>query len=212
MKLKYMEVPITDFKYDTSSGEFTCYANTKHNKDHAGDRAMNGCYTKSIESHMKKGTMPKMLWSHNPSLLPVGAYTKMSEDAKGLKMTGKLSATTMGKDIKILADDNALDSFSIGYREIDSKYNHDTGTNDLYELDIKEVSWVNFACNEESLLQEMKSHIEDGELPTKRELQKLLRNNGLSKSQAEKITNAYDPTKGFADEVEDIFDQMAKLP
>lgn len=200
-----MEVPITDFKYDQKSGTFTCYGNTKHNKDHAGDRAMDGCYTKSIANHKAKGTMPKMLWSHNPSLLPVGSYSKMEEDAKGLKMTGKLSATTMGKDIKILADDNALDSFSIGYREIEAKYNGDTGTNDLYELDIKEVSWVNFACDENSMLESMKSNLDDGEMPTKRELQNFLRKNGLSKSQAEKVANNYTP------ETKDIFDLMAKV-
>ena len=200
-----MEVPITDFKYDLEAGTFTCYGNTKHNKDHAGDRAMNGCYTKSINDHKANGTMPKMLWSHNPTLLPVGAYSKMEEDAKGLKMTGKLSDTTMGRDIKVLAKDNALDSFSIGYREIKSEYNGDTGTNDLYELDIKEVSWVNFACDENSMLQSIKSNLEDGELPSKRELQKFLRDNGLSKSQAEKITNEYNP------ETKDIFALMAEV-
>ena len=205
MKLKYMEVPITDFKYDVESGTFTCYGNTKHNKDHAGDRPMDGCYTKSVGNHKAKGTMPKMLWSHNPSILPVGAYSKMEEDVKGLKMTGKLSETTMGKDIKILAKDNALNSFSIGYIEVKSKYNPETETNDLYELDIKEVSWVNFACDENAMLESIKSHMDDGELPSKRELQNFLREKGLSKSQAEKIVNNYNP------ETKDIFDLMAEL-
>ena len=205
MKLKYMEVAVTDFKYDVASGTFTCYGNTKHNIDHAGDRPMDGCYTKSIAKHKTNNTMPQMLWSHNPSLLPVGAFSDMEEDNIGLKMTGKLSQTTMGKDIDILAKDKALKSFSIGYREIKAEYNSANNSNDLYELDIKEVSWVNFACDENAMLETIKSNIGDGELPTKRELQKLLRENGLSKSEAEKITNFYNP------ETKDIFELMAEI-
>ena len=209
MKVKYLEVPVTDFKYDDESGVFTCYGNTKHNIDHAGDRPADGCYTKSIAKHIEKGTMPKMLWSHDPTILPVGSYSKMEEDAKGLKMTGKLSETSMGKDIKILAKDSALDSFSIGYIEVESEYDSKTGINSLIELDIKEISWVNFPCDENAQLETIKSNIADGTLPTKRELQQLLRNQGLSKSQAEKIANNYEP-KGFAEEVGDIFDQMVR--
>lgn len=207
MKTKYMEVPILDFKYDDNeSGVFECYLNTKHNIDHAGDRPMDGCYKKSIEKHMKNGTMPKMLWSHDPQQLPVGVWLSMKEDAKGLRMKGKILPTTMGKDIQILAKERGLDSFSIGYNEIEARYNATNKSNDLYELDIKEGSWVNFACDENSLLQSIKSHIDDGELPTKRELQNFLREKGLSKSQAEKIVNNY------SQETKDIFDLMAEVP
>lgn len=204
MKLKYMTVPVTDFKYDQATGEFECYANTKNNIDNAKDRPLDGCYKKSISRHKTNGTMPKMLWSHDPSGLPVGPWKSMSEDSVGLKMQGKLSKTTMGRDIEILAKDNALDSFSIGYIEVESRWNSKDDCNDLIELDIKEVSWVNFACDENAQLQSMKSAIDDGGLPTKRELQKLLQSNGLSKSQASKVADNYNPKS------EDIFELMAK--
>lgn len=206
MKLKHLVVPVTDFKIDNETGTFTCYANVKNVIDHVKDRAIDGCYQKSIANHKAKGTTPKMLWSHNPFDKPVGKWLEMQEDERGLKMKGKLSATTDGKDIEILAKDGALDSFSIGYKTIEEKWNREKNCNDLIEIDIKEVSWVNFACNEESTLQSIKSHLEDGELPTKRELQNFLRSNGLSKSQAEKITDKYNP-----DEKEDIFELMAKV-
>jgi|TARA_R110000744_G_scaffold41358_4_gene93685 HK97 family phage prohead protease len=205
MQTKFMEVPILEFKYDETKGEFECYVNTKHNIDHAGDRPMDGCYSKSIAKHMADNTKPKMLWSHNPAELPVGTWTSMKEDSKGLRMSGILLPTTMGKDIKILAEGKALDSFSIGYREIKAKWNESTKTNDLYELDIKEASWVNFACDENAQLESIKSNMALGELPSKRELQNILRQYRFSKSQAEKIVNHYDPT-------EDIFEIMAKLP
>lgn len=193
MKLKHLVVPVTGFKMDDETGVFTCYGNVKNVIDHVKDRAVDGCYRKSIQRHAEKGTTPKMLWAHNPYNKPVGKWLKMEEDEKGLKLTGKLSKTTEGKDIEILAKDGALDSFSIGYITHDEKWNDEKGCNDLIEIDIKEVSWVNFACNEESTLQSIKSHLLDGELPTKRELQTLLREVGLSKSQAEKITDKYDP-------------------
>lgn len=195
MKLKRMTIHVSDFKADVESGTFTCYGNVKGNIDHAKDRTMPGAYQKSIEQHAKDGTMPLMLWMHNPHLLPVGKWLEWREDEKGLWMKGKLSDTTMGKDLKVLAKDDAVYSFSIGYYEIDSKWNADKGCNDLYELDIKEVSWVTFACNEESTLESVKSHLHEGELPTKRELQSLLRESGLSKSEAERICNMYNPTK-----------------
>lgn len=203
-----MEVPIVDFKYDAKTGEFTCYVNTKHNIDHAGDRPQDGCYSASILKHTKNGTMPKMLWSHNPYELPVGVWVTMEEDAKGLKMSGKLAPTIMGKDIKILAEIKALDSFSIGYYEIESKWNAENNCNDLIELDIREASWVNFACDENAMLESIKSKMKDGELPQKRELQSILRDSGFSKSQAEKITNHYNPEK---EKAFNIADQVAEL-
>lgn len=195
MKVKYMQVPVTDFKYDAETGTFTCYGNVKHIVDNALDKAMNGCYRKSIDKHSAQGTMPKMLWSHNPYELPVGKWLKWEEDEKGLKMTGELADTAMGKDIEVLAKMGALDSFSIGYIEMDAKWNSVEKCNELYEVDVKEVSWVNFACNEDSTLESIKSKMDDGKVPTKRELEKHLRESGLSKKQAEIICSRYDDNK-----------------
>jgi len=196
MKNKFIEFGVTDFKMDSDAGTFTCYGNTKGNIDHALDRTLDGAYQKSIDTHMKNGTMPKMFWMHNPHGLPVGAWLEMREDSKGLFMKGRLSDTTMGKDIAILAKDKALDSFSIGYRVIEEKWNGTKGCNDLIELDIKEVSWVTMACNEESLLQGIKSKLEDGEHLTKSDLRNVLRDTGwFSKRQIERITADYNPVE-----------------
>lgn len=207
-----MVVPATEFKMDEETGIFSAYANTKHKIDHVRDRAVDGCYTKSIERHKASGTMPKMFWSHNPYELPVGAWKSWSEDAKGLPMKGKLSKTTMGSDIEILAKDGALTEFSIGYKTIEEKWNNKLNCNDLIEVDIKEVSWVNFGCNDESLLQEIKTGLRDGQLPTRREFEKMLRDFGhMSKKQAQLIVARYDDSP-IETKTEDIFDLMAKLP
>lgn len=191
---------------------FTAYGNVKNVKDHAWDIAVDGCYQASIDKHKAEGTMPKLLWSHNPYEIPVGKITHMEEDEYGLKFEGELTDHEEGIKIYKALKHGSLNSFSIGYRVIDEEWNADAKANLLKEIDLREISFVNFACNEASLLQDVKSHLEDGELPTKRQLQNILRETGLSKSQAEKIVNQYEPEKGFAEDIEDIFDQMAKLP
>ena len=206
---KMIQMAVSSFKYDEGTGTFECYGNVKGNIDHAKDRTLDGAYVKSIERHKSNGTMPKMFWMHNPYDLPVGKWIDMREDAKGLWMKGKLSKTAMGKDIEILAKDGALDSFSIGYSVIEEKWNHEKNCNDLIELDIVETSWVNMACNEESRLVGIKAKMEQDELPTKRELEKFLRESGLSRKQAEVIASKYDDS--VTEQPVDIFVQIANM-
>ena len=206
-KMRHITVPVTQFKYDSNTGEFTCYANVKNVIDHAQDRSVDGCFIKSIQNHKRKGTMPKQLWMHDPSGLPVGPWLDMTEDNIGLFMHGKLSKTSMGSDIEILAKDGALDTFSIGYIVIQERWNQELKCNDLIEVEVKEVSWVNFGCNEASLLQSIKSHMDDGELPSKAELRELFKTTGwFSKRQIERITTAYNPV-----EENDDLEQLSKL-
>lgn len=184
------------FKFKVAKAEngdmsFTAYANVKNVKDHAWDIAVDGCYQASIDTHKANGTAPRLLWTHDTWNLPVGTITSMEEDDHGLKIEGAISNTTQGRDIYVLCKDGALDSFSIGYRVIKEEWNQDAKANLLQEIEIREVSFVNFACCEPSLLTDIKTHLEDGELPSKRELQNFLRNNGFSKSQATAITNNY---------------------
>lgn len=203
--IRHIEVPVTNFKFDVKTGEFTCYGNVKNIIDYAGDRTVDGCFVGTIAEHRSKGTMPLMLWMHNPYELPVGVWVDWEEDEKGLFMKGRLSQTTMGKDIEILAKDGAIKKFSIGYRVEKGRWNEELDSYDLLAVKVMEVSWVNFACNDESDLQEMKSLLDEGELPTKRQLQDLLRKTGLSKRQAERIVNQYEPeTK------EDAISEFAK--
>lgn len=190
---------------------FSAYANVKNVKDHAWDIAVDGCYQKSINAHKEKGTMPKLLWSHDPYQPPVGKITDMEEDEYGLKIDGRLSKTDRGIEIYELAKDGSLDSFSIGYIEVESQWNNEAKANMLVEIDVKEVSFVNFPCNEASTLQAIKMHLKDGELPTQRELQKFLQENGLSRSQASKIADCYSPEEHHEKNSLNVDDFVAEL-
>ena len=187
---KTLDLGVLEFKALSGERTFSCYGNVKGNIDHALDRVVDGAYRDSIASHKAAGTMPKFFWMHNPWDTPVGVWTAMEEDSKGLYLEGKFSNTPKGNELYELYKDNALDSFSIGYRVNDEKWNNTLGCNDLIKVDVREISAVTFACNEESRLVEIKSKLGEGKVLTKAELRELLESvpAGLSKRQIERIT------------------------
>jgi len=208
-----IECTVSQVKFDSESGTFTCYGNVKGVVDHALDKTMDGAFRDSIKAHKQAGTMPGMFWMHQSYDLPVGVWTDMEEDSKGLKMTGRLSKTALGSDIETLAKDGALNKFSIGYYVDDEKWNSEGGYNELRKVSITEVSWVTRACNEESVLLDIKSRMDEGgELPTKRELEKLLKESGLSSRQAKKVADCYSPTvksdTGLFSELKGLLDEI----
>ena len=182
------------FKSQGDDMSFTAYGNVKNVVDKALDVAMDGCYTKSINNHKTNGTTPSLLWSHDAYSMPVGKIHMIEEDSKGLFFEGKLSKTAAGSDLYVLAKDDAINKFSIGYNVIEEKMNREKQVNELHEIDVKEISFVNFACNDESTLQSIKSHFDEGEFPTVRELERLLREGGLSRKQAMMICSVYKPS------------------
>lgn len=176
-----------------NSREFTAYGNVKNIVDHALDVAMDGCYLNSIKRAKENDDMPRLFWAHDPRQLPVGAIKSLEEDSKGLLFGGKLSNTTMGNDLYELAKDKAIKHFSIGYLVNQERWNSEKGYNELIEIDIKEISFVNFACNEESQLQDIKSRNQDA-LPDRRELEQILRAGApLSRKLATAIASYYEP-------------------
>lgn len=178
---------------------FTAYGNVKNVEDNVGDVAVDGCYTKSIEMHKEKGTKPLLLWGHDHKSPPVGTIRHFEEDSKGFLIEGKLSKTPRGQELHVLAKDEAIDSFSMGYQTLDEEYDRSKGINYLKSVHVKEISFVNFACNEDSLLQDVKSHISNGVLPSTRELEKILRSIGFSRKQAITISSSYKPNNDELD-------------
>mgnify|MGYP000002479236 FL=1 len=192
---------LTQFKAIGSDMEFTCYGNVKGNVDHALDRTVDGAYQKSIDEHMKNGTMPKMFWNHQSWMPPVGAWTEMKEDDHGLFMKGRMLETDRGIEIYKGMKAQAIDSFSIGYRipEGGERWNAEKQCNDLIQIDLKETSPVNFACNELSTIRDIKSALGDGKLLSKADLRHLLESFdiGLSKREIERVTAHYHPDTGM---------------
>ncbi|WP_347368019.1 HK97 family phage prohead protease [Vibrio vulnificus] len=142
---------------DEALGIFTAYANVKFFKDHAKDVTVDGAFIKSINERKAKGRLPKMLLQHDYREV-VGVWLEMDEDEKGLRVKGQLCMETQkGRDTYHLMKIGALDALSIGYIVKKQRFDPETNTNYLEELDIREVSIVTFPCNEESLIDSVKS-------------------------------------------------------
>lgn len=146
--------------------------------DQGGDIVIKGAFGRTIAQR----PVVKMLWNHKSDLMPIGVYTKIEEREGGLYVEGKLSDTQLGRDAAALLKDGAIDSMSIGYSVTDADYNED-GVRVIKDLELYEVSLVNFPMNEKAVITQVKS------LDVK-EIERVLREAGLSRSQAKAVACA----------------------
>ena len=177
-----------EIKAVSDDGLFSGYASVFDNVDSYGDIVRKGAFVESISEWEAKGKMPPILWNHDPSD-PIGIYTKMQEDDKGLFVEGRLLIDDVprAKQTHALMKAGVIDGLSIGYRVKEYLYNVDEEVTDLIKLSLREVSIVTFPANPETRIEAVKSRLDAGELPTLPEFEKFLREAGFSKSQATAI-------------------------
>lgn len=168
-----------EVKKKGEAGEFAGFASTP-DLDQGGDIVVKGAFAKTLA---ERGSKIKMLWNHKSDMLPIGRFTKMEEADGGLYVEGKVADTAMGRDVKLLLADDAIDSMSIGYMVNDADYNED-GVRVIKDLKLFEVSLVNFPMNEKAVITQVKN------LFDVRELENVLREVGYSNSQAKCMATA----------------------
>lgn len=164
-----------EFKFDSESGEISGYGAVFNNIDHGQDKILPGAFSKSL---LEKNSLP-MLFSHDVAK-PVGAWSELSEDDRGLKVAGRISDTSLGRDVRTLAKDQALTGLSIGYRTVNADYEKD-GVRLLKELDLIELSLVVLPMNELARISAVKSRLAGGRTVARDDLEFLLRNAGFSR-------------------------------
>ncbi|AYX87296.1 HK97 family phage prohead protease [Acinetobacter baumannii] len=178
-----------EIKAVQEDGFFSGYGAVFGNIDWYNDVILPGAFTASIAKWRAKNKMPPVLWNHNDSE-PIGVYTNIYEDEKGLYVEGKLLIDDVprAKSTHALLKAGAIDGLSIGYST--KKANQQTnGVRELVEVDLSEISIVTKPANERSLITSVKSKLDDGELPTLPEFEKFLRESGFSKNQATVIAS-----------------------
>lgn len=149
--------------------------------DDWGDIIVPGAFAATLAAHKAAGTMPAMLWQHDPSE-PIGVWTEMIEDAKGLRVKGQLALDTVrGKEAHALLKLGALNGLSIGFMSKQWTYDRDTEVRTLTEIDLWEVSLVTFPANEKARVTQVKGV---DEMATPKDAEKALRDAGYSKSDA----------------------------
>lgn len=148
-------------------------------RDNYDDVIAAGAFVQSLKDHKSAGTMPAMLWQHDSSE-PIGVWTEMIEDSKGLRIKGKLALDTVrGKEAHALLKMGALNGLSIGFVSKQWAYDRDTEVRTLTEIDLWEVSLVTFPANEKARITGVKAADVAG-LTTIRQAEKALREAGFT--------------------------------
>ena len=182
MKTKAIVSPF-EIKAVADDGTFSGYGSVFGVKDSYGDVVEPGAFKDSLSTWSSKGKLPKMLWQHR-SDQPIGVWTKMAEDSKGLVVEGRLILDVQqAREAHSLMKAGALDGLSIGYVTVQDAWDKDTQTNRLKAVDLWEVSPVTFGANPDALIESVKA-----DLTNPRNFEAQLRDVlGLTQAQAKKL-------------------------
>lgn len=185
-----------ELKELSEEGVISGYGAIFNNVDDYGDRIVPGAFGKCLARHAAAKTAPLMLWNHN-SDKPIGVWTEMAEDKKGLKVTGKLVMDVpLAKEVYALLKAGAMRGLSIGYRTVSDAIEGNVRL--LKEIDLWEVSPVTFPANGKATVTAVKSasawddfarRLRDGTPPSTKEFEDILREAGVPKTLATQIAS-----------------------
>lgn len=136
---KFVGVTIADVRAD---GTFDGYASLFGKLDLARDVVEPGAFTASLARRGAAGV--RMLYQHDPAV-PIGTWTEIREDARGLFVRGRLAlAAAKAREVRALMREGALDGLSIGFRAVRARTDAKTGIRRIMEVDLWEISVVTF--------------------------------------------------------------------
>lgn len=188
-------VPL-EVKAVSDDGEIEGYGSVFGNVDSYGEVVMPGAFTQSLVDARRKGQTIKMLWQHDTDR-PIGVWTDLAEDSKGLYVKGKLlkDVSSQAAEAHGLLKAGALEGLSIGYITQDADPDEKRpGIVLLKKLLLKEVSIVTFAANDKARVEAVKHILAAGEVPTVRQFEEFLRDaGGFSKTLAAAIAGKAAP-------------------
>lgn len=167
----------------TEEGTIEGYGSVFGDLDSYYDIVAKGAFKRTLKDAKAAGRLPAMLWQHNPDQ-PIGVWTDMYEDDKGLVVKGTLADTQLGREAHTLMKMGALSGLSIGYRTVKYKMDNDSGVRTLQDVDLLEVSPVTFPALDSARLSAVKSA---EEIKTEREFEEFLRDAGFSRTVAKAI-------------------------
>ena len=186
---------VAEFKVEGEEMTFEGYGASFGNVDSYGDVIVKGAFDKTLRDAKRSGIWPAMLLQHGGGFLggaedqtPIGVWTDMHEDDKGLVVKGKLAATVRGQEVYTLMKMTprpAITGLSIGYLAKEFTLGTKAGEprRMLKAIDLFEVSCVTFPANGKSRLTSVKA----GDRPTIRLAEEALREAGFSRTEAKAI-------------------------
>lgn len=123
----------------------TGYASVFGNVDSYGDIVEQGAFVDSPNIERVK-----LCYQHNISDV-IGRINQLKEDERGLWIDATILPTSLGKDVSILLEGNAINEMSIGYRIIEQTLDENRNHH-LTKLHLIEISIVSRAANEEAVV------------------------------------------------------------
>ncbi|PSJ50120.1 HK97 family phage prohead protease [Kumtagia ephedrae] len=182
---KYAGLALSEVEAD---GAFSGYASLFGAIDLGKDMMMRGAFARSISERGAAGV--RMLYQHDPGE-PIGVWTELKEDARGLLVRGRLARNVgRAREVLSLMRAGALDGLSIGFRAVKAHNDPTTGIRRIVEADLWEISVVTFPMLPGARVQSVKG----GGLPTARTFERwLTRDAGLTHGEARTVI-----AKGYA--------------
>jgi uncharacterized protein len=175
-----------ELKAVNDDGTFNGYGSVFGVVDSYQEVVARGAFTESLSEMQAKGRPVPVLWQHR-SGEPIGAWTDLKEDEKGLFGAGELliKEVRQATEAHALMKRRVVTGLSIGYWVRESSVDEVTGIRTLKKLDLVEISLVTFPANDDARVDAVKFKLAHGELPTDREFEKFLREaGGFSKTLA----------------------------
>lgn len=183
---------------DEDTGKFSGYASTFGGEpDSYGDIIAPSAFKWSLRQHEKRGTQVPMLLHHDVKE-PVGVWTSIVEDERGLKVNGRLVLEVpKAREALALMKAKALQGLSIGYRTLEARSNRTAGTRELTKVELHEISLVTIPANRSARIVSVNA----ANINDIREYEGFLRDAGFSKSHATILASAYSslPKRGGRD-------------
>ena len=132
-----------DLKTVSDDGDFAGYGSVFGIQDSYGDIVARGAFAKSIADKGPGGI--KLLWQHRIED-PIGIYTRIEEDERGLYVEGRLliDDDPLAKRAHAHLKAGSLDGLSIGYVPVRWEWGEGGDIRTLKEIDLWEVSLVTF--------------------------------------------------------------------
>jgi len=190
--MERMTVPLCEIKFSSDAAmEFSGYGAVFGNVDAYGDVIAPGAFAETLHKATKSGHWPAMLSQHGAmgltaeDMTPVGVWTTLAEDGKGLVAEGVLAPTPRGQELHALMKMKprpAIDGLSISFiaKRWTPRTKPDEPRRVLHEIDLIEISPVTFPANGKARVTGVKS-LGDNERDIERWL---MQDAGLSRKDA----------------------------
>lgn len=136
------------------NGRFAGYASVFNLVDSQRDVIEKGAFSDTLQGRIGQ---IKLLWQHNFAE-PVGYFTAMFEDARGLYVEGQLLLeVARAREALSLMQSGVVRGLSIGYSPVRYRMDPDTGIRIIAAVDLWEVSLVTFPANQEATVSVVKT-------------------------------------------------------